>query len=232
MSLRLHVYLLFTLCLILRTSPLAAAEQIVGSTRIQFPVPAGRCEVSDGTPAGAFFNRKMRESLAASGNTLISIYADCDQLERFAAGASPGGIADYATYNTPNAAVNSVYPPGIISQVCASYKTMKSKDVETNWQDLGSEIERIVPALKVADPKFLGVLFEDSNACYIGILARLLVEAARRESVQVGITAFVVINGKYIAYQIYAPFRDGPSTTELLKKHKANVAEFMLSNAK
>src|SRR4051794_5810965 len=103
-------------------------EQTVGSTLIKFPVPAGRCEVSDRTPAGAFFNKLMRESLAAAGNTLFSIHADCDQLERYSAGATTG-IADYATYNTPNAAVNMVPPSDVISRVCTGYRSVKSEDV-------------------------------------------------------------------------------------------------------
>lgn len=202
-------------------------QQIVGSTLVKFPIPADQCEVSDRTKAGAFFTKKMREILSVANLTVLSIHADCDQLRLYSEGGSIG-IANTGVYNTTNSAIQSVASSTFLSQLCASYKDYKDKEIPLSRQQ-ESAIDRAVAGLKLGRT-FLGVLSEDDNACYTATVGRVTSGATNQEFLQINISADLLVKGKYIVYDLHAPFRNRESIAELLALHKANVAAFIAAN--
>ncbi len=221
------------LCIIsVMASPLFASERTVGSTLIRFSAPAGQCEVTGATPAEAFGNNKMRELFSKIGQQLLSFYADCAQLAKFRASASLEGsnFTDFAQYVVLNQLVNSVHSESTVAQVCASYRTMKAEKLDSIAREAASELGR--EKIKLGQPKFLGVLAQEPGACYVGTIAEIADDTGASDpQVAVGIIANVLVKGKLITYQGYASYRGSESVTDLLVKHKANVAAFKSINA-
>jgi hypothetical protein len=198
-----------------------APQQTLGSTLIKFPIPAGQCEVSDRTPPGAAFSKLMREAHAGSGETILLIHTDCAQFERFGRGGG-ATLDDYAIYIVTGIARDKVYTPDFMRRACAASRTLKSPD-GTTLDDFA------LSGINISETRQLGVLLEDKDACYTGMVARVTTPTGI-DGVHLGVFANVLVNGKLIAYRFYGPFHSSQDVTESLDRHKANVAAFISAN--
>jgi hypothetical protein len=203
-----------------------AGEYKVGTTAINFTAPSGQCERTGATRAETVSIEKGRKVLSRSHH-LVTLYADCDQLQLFREGRS-GVFQDFSQYIVQLALVNRSVPAEAVSDVCDAAKKFPAAKIEDVTKPITSK--RLDESwTKFNEPKFLGVIAEEPGACYTGTVARI--SSGSIHQLQVGVVANVVVKGKFITYPIYALYRGPQSLTDLLDKHKANVAAFIAANA-
>jgi hypothetical protein len=225
----------YLLALTLLSTNVAAANSVerkIGSTPAQFIVPAGQCEVSDETTFGKLMNNKAREVAAAGDSALLLFHANCDELAALKSGI-PNPLLDYGQYVFPGLSkdpkLEQTYSPDFIAVVCkASRSIMQTESVSAMMKDLSADLDKVVPRLKVSEPKGLGVIFEEPGVCYTGMIARLTRD--KYDLVAVGVFSMLVLKGKFITYQAYGPYRSAESVTELLEKQKKNIAALIAAN--
>lgn len=193
-------------------------RKTVGSTVVNFPVPAGQCEVTDRTRPAAAFKKYMTEGLAVTGEILLSIHMDCGKLESYNAGKG-ATVETYALYSATSISINNFYTSDYMRRACAASKSLK-----------GSEGDGFTySGMSLTEPKQLGVLLEENDICYTGMVARVT-RPNGFDQVFLAIGADVNIKGKLIKYKALFPFRDSQGVADNLNTHKANVAAFIAAN--
>lgn len=202
-------------------------QVMVGTTPIRLTSPEGQCQLSDRNESEASLVNKLR-GLFAGKNQLLAVFADCGELEQFRS-RTLSQFDNYAQLVTPTSAMKARVPADFLKEFCAAMRTKTDQDLAAIAESRKPDIERAFKNAKLDEPKLLGVLDEVPTVCYTGQLARLTTESGV-EKTQIGIIATAVIKGKLIAYQLYAPLNTNDTISDLLRKHKSNVAALIAAN--
>src|SRR5215472_7619884 len=117
------VFLLF----LAGTSGALGGQARMGDVSINLPPPAGFCELSDTNKSDARMLSIVGGLLTQSGNKLLSMSADCGQLDGWRT-ARRQLLDDYAQYQTSLALIDKA-PPETIEQTCATLRTEGNKIV-------------------------------------------------------------------------------------------------------
>jgi hypothetical protein len=204
----------------------SAKEVSVGSTTIRLALPSGYCELADSNANDADLLKTMRDLLRE--NLLLAVYADCSQLANVRSGKAPG-LDDFAQYFTPLSAVNAKFSPGVIKQVCAKMREQGERKLANLAQDSTRRVEEFVKGLKINETQFVGVVAEEDNTCYTATPQKFTLNGGN-EKVQFNLSAALVLIDKFVHYHIFTPYRGARTVSELLTRHKANVATLLAAN--
>jgi hypothetical protein len=141
-------------------------EAMLGDVFVTLPPSAGFCEL---TPRYEFDGRMvafMSKALQKSGNKLLAMSADCDQLAEARVGRRRS-LDDVVAYQTVIAAVDKP-PTASVARICTLLRTQGNADLAGEWPDFKARLDGIVEGIKRNERKILGVLAEDANVCYGG----------------------------------------------------------------
>ena len=83
--------------------------------------------------------------------------------------------------------------------------------------------------VKYNEVKFMGVVGEDTNACYASMLQRLRAETGA-DVEQVTVFAATIVKAKLVYYYLYAPFLSGQTINEMLAQLRLHVAALQAAN--
>lgn len=194
-----------------------AKDVNVGATSINFIAPKGFCELEDSS-APVDGTRK----LLAPRNKLLAYYADCKSNMSLP-------LDNFAHYSAMTDAINETLPADSIGKICGSLRQNGQDGVKTVLQNRAADIGKFFEGLKINEARFMGVVAEESSACYIAIVVKLLTGAGA-EKVLVSISASINIKGKLIGYSLYSPYINSGTVGMILEKHRANVAAFFVAN--
>lgn len=212
--------------ILLATAFTAAANDItIGSTPISLTAPSGHCELNDTQESDANLLKPFQSM--PTDNRLLAAYADCLQLNNVQSGKALR-LDDFAMYFTPHSALNTKFPPDAIKQVCARMREKGEQTLANLMRDKVSRIEEAVKGLKINETRFLGVLAEEPTTCYTATLQKFAFEGGQKT--QFNLSAAMVVTAKFIHYHTFTPYRDDNTVTEMLAKHKTNVAAFLAAN--
>jgi hypothetical protein len=205
-----------------------AKDAQIGSASVSLPVPAGFCEMTEDQPSDARMIKAIGGMLASAQVEPLVLSADCKQLDAWRLGLRPV-LDDFAQYQTPIAGKNSDFPRAeSIKGFCITIRA-KGQDISGMTDDLNARMENVLKNAKFNEMSFLGVLEEDSDACYFGLLQKVRTEVGT-EKTQVSVTALTIVKGKAINFVLYTVYHDKDTVAEALARQKRNVAALLAAN--
>jgi hypothetical protein len=220
---------LVALCLLCWAA--VAKQEKVGGVAVNLPPPAGYCELNEAQPGDARMLSVLGGVLEKGGNRLVAMSADCRQLDDWRNGKRPL-LANYAQYQTQKASENASLPAApaeVIKATCQQLRAQGEIIATRMVPDIQKRFDEALTAVRYNESKFLGVLGEDSKACYASLLSRIRAENGA-DVAQVGMFAVTIIKGKPIFYYLFAPYVGAPGITSQLDQLRRNVAALEAAN--
>ena len=207
-----------------------AAQATIGGVSINLPPPEGLCELTDRDPADKGMITKIGELVGKSGNRLLNMSADCGQLADWR--AQKRLLDDFAQYQTPVRSMDRTLagaPVESIKQSCAELRTQGDKLSADTSADVKSHIEQVFDKVSLNEVAFVGVLAEDTTACYAGQIAKYKTDDGTIKT-QLTVFAITFVKGKYIFVYGFAVYLNSDVVDGVLAKVKANVAALLAAN--
>jgi hypothetical protein len=169
----------------------------------------------------------LTDLLAKSGNKLLSMSADCRQLTDWRSGKRQL-LDDYAQYQTPIAGMDQP-PSETVAQTCTTLRNEGNKILANQMPDIKARVESTLSKIKMNETSFLGVLGEEGNACYAGLVQRIHTEAGTDKT---QITAFAIstIKNRSIFTYRFAVYQTADTVNVVLAKIKKDVAALLGAN--
>jgi hypothetical protein len=204
-----------------------AAQANIGGVAIALPPPGGFCELSESNESDKRMITTLSGLLEKSGNKLLSMSADCRQLSDWHTGKRQL-LDDYAQYQTPIASMDKP-PSETVAQTCTTLRDEGNKILANQLPDIKKRVESTLSKIKMNEASFLGVLREDADACYAGIVQKIHTEA-NTDKTQITVFAISIVKNKSVFTYRFAVYR-GPQTVDaVLGKMKADVGGLIGAN--
>ena len=209
--------------------PGVAKDVRIGPVALTLPPPEGYCELTAGQPSDDRWVKGVGDLLGGMQIELLEVSAECGRLTAWRANGQPLGVT--ATYQTPIAAKDSTFlREQLIKESCAYARAEGDKFLTQAAPDAAKRLEAAIQrTVKFNEPTSLGVLAEDADACYSGIVTKVRIEGGT-EAVRMDITATTVVKGKGLIYHFEAAYENAASVTTTLARHRRNVAALLAAN--
>ena len=204
-----------------------AAQVTVGGAAIALPPPRGFCELSQTEPSDKRMITTLTGLLEKSGNKLLAMSADCQQLRDWRTGKRQL-LDDYAQYQTPIGSMDKP-PSETVAQTCKTLRDEGNKILANQMPDIKARVESTLSKIKMNETSFLGVLAEDSNACYAGLVQKIHTEAGT-DKTQITVFAITIIKDKSVFSYRFSVYQNPKTADAVLGKIKADVAALMSAN--
>jgi hypothetical protein len=207
---------------------LASAATVAMSMKL--PVPTGFCELSASNPADNRMITTIGGLVAKSGNKMLNMSADCQQLADWRA-QKRNYLDDYGQYQTPIAQIDQLVaaPETMIKETCETLRKQGSQIVAQQAPDLKARIEETLKKVKMNEVSFIGVLAEDANACYAAQLQKLQTETGT-EKTQIVLIAVAVVKNKNIFVYRMTVYKGPDTAANLLATFKGTIAALYAAN--
>jgi hypothetical protein len=222
---------LITLVLVGAAFGALAKDAKIGEASIDLVIPTGFCELDEKYPADARVLTSAGKLVSGGGNQLLAFAADCRQLDDWRVGKRPL-LDDFVQYQTRISFADKplpMAPSEFLKQTCAATRTQGEKLLSGMAPDFKSRIEEAFNRVKVNESSFLGVLAEDSTACYGALLQKFRTEAGT-DKTQTSVFAITTVKGKLVYFYLFAPYAGVESVNATLAKQKINVGAFIAAN--
>jgi hypothetical protein len=224
-----HTFVAFALIGI--ASSAMAAQTTVGGVSINLPAPGGFCELKDSDASDKRVITTIGELVGKSGNQLLGISADCQQLADWHAKKRQllDDMGQYQTIvrlaNTPLPAA----PEALIKQNCATMRAQGDNIVSNASPDMKSHVEQMFDRIRINETGFIGVLAEDTTACYAALMQKLRTDIGTDKTQAIAF-ALTLVKGKYVYVYRYAVYSNSDVINDMLVKLKADVAALLAAN--
>jgi hypothetical protein len=215
------------LILAIATSEGLADQVTLGDVSVTLPPPAGFCEVNASDPRDRRAVMGHSGPLEKLGNRLLGLFADCGQLAQ----AREGGrrqLDDAVEYHAQIAAIDKP-PAASVAQLCAAARARNNTILANEAPDLKARIERTVEKVKMNETRPIGVLAEDTNACYQGSIQKDKGESGT-DKTMVGLGAVTIIKNRTIFVYRFSVYQNPNTVDAVLAKLKADVAALIAAN--
>jgi hypothetical protein len=209
--------------LALAGSSAIAAEVTVEDVTFKLPPLAGFCDLEDQYPSDGRMLATLTDLLTKSGNKLLSMSADCQQLADWRAGKEPL-LDDYANYQTPIRPIAET-----IKQTCDTLRAEGDKIQSNQTPDIKARLKDALPKIELKDASFMGVLAEDPTACYAGLLQKLRTETGA-DKTQVVLFAAMIVKKRFIFVYGITRYVDSDSVDRMLAVLKTHVPKVLAAN--
>ena len=226
---RLHVPSVLLL-LAAAVAPAVAADTTIGGVAVALPPPAGFCELSEAEPSDHEMVVVMSGLIEKTGNKLLGLSADCQQLADWRSGRR-ALLDDYAQFQTPSAQIDQLItsPQASIQQVCSALREQGSRILANVVGDVKTNIEAALKNVKMNEASFVGVLAEDDTACYSAQVQKMQAQNGT-DKTQIGLVAITVVKRKFVFVDRMSVYVDADATSALLAKVQATVAALYAAN--
>jgi hypothetical protein len=206
-----------------------ASPARIGGVPIYLPAPRGFCELSQSNASDKRMLTTLGPLLEKSGNKLLAMSADCQQLSDWHTGKRQL-LDDYAQYQTPIASMDKP-PSETVAQTCTTLRNEGNKILANQLPDIKARVESTLSKIKMNETIFLGVLAEDANACYAGLVQKIHTEA---DTDKTQITAFAIslVKDKSVFIYRFAVYHNPQTADLVLGKLKADVNALLVANGR
>jgi hypothetical protein len=209
------------------TASALAAQANIGGASIALPPPRGFCELSASEPSDKRMITTLTDLLEKSGNKLLGMSADCQQLRDWRSNKRQL-LDDYAQYQTAIGSMDKP-PSETVAQTCSTLRQEGNKILENQLPDIKTRVESTLTKIKIGETSFLGVLAEDANACYAGLVQKIRTEA-NTDKTQITVFAVSIIKNKSVFSYRFAVYQNAQTADVVLGKIKADVAALLSAN--
>jgi hypothetical protein len=204
-----------------------AGQATMGGVSVNLPPPHGFCELSASNESDKRMITVLGDLLTKSGNKLLAMSADCRQLTDWRTGKRQL-LDDYAQYQTPIASMDKP-PSETVAQTCSTLRQEGNKILENQMPDIKARVESTLSKIKMNETSFLGVLAEDSNACYAGLVQKIHTEAGT-DKTQITVFAITIIKNKSVFSYRFSVYQNPRTADVVLGKIKADIAALLAAN--
>jgi hypothetical protein len=204
-----------------------AVEANIGGVSITLPPPGGFCELGESNASDKRMLTTLGPLLEKSGNKLLAMSADCRQLAEWHTGKRQL-LDDYGQYQTQIAGMDKP-PSETVAQTCTTLRDEGNKILANQLPDIKKRVESTLSKIKLNETSFLGVLAEDTDACYAGLIQKIHTEA-NTDKTQITAFAIAIVKNKSVFIYRFSVYR-GPQTVDAtLRKIKIDVAALIAAN--
>jgi hypothetical protein len=204
-----------------------AAEATIGDVSVSLPPPGGFCELSATNSSDQRMVSTLTDLLTKSGNKLLAMSADCGQLADWRTGKRKL-LDDYAQYQTPIASMDKL-PSETVAQTCATLRAEGNKILANQMPDIKARVESTLSQIKMNETSFIGVLAEDPDACYAGLIQKIHTEAGT-DKTQVTMFAVTLTKAKSVFVYRFSVYQDAHTVDAVLGKIKVDIAALTAAN--
>lgn len=217
-----------------RASPSDSASIVTarsGTRDIRLRIPAGECAMNRNHTADSRVIAAT-ERLLQNVNTLQLTTVNCKLLENWRAGRAKM-LTDYTQVQTqivPDTVDHTGKERALIKAACQSMR-QHGDSVTTG---VTNEMERRLAAgrekMKLAGNAFLGVLGEDQNGCYLGLLVRIVPQGSTKVIERLAIYAHVILAGRTTFLYRFSDDVTPASLARIVEDRKAAAADHVNLN--
>ena len=197
---------------------------VVGTKKISLTLPLGYCFVDGARPVDVHFTNTTRGMFAGLNLHLLDILVDCGELAKWRERKIPD-LDNLGQYITPVAMLGKDLPitrAQFSSSICAKMRRQAKQKMVKTMTDAMKKAEKFFEGVKASGQKFLGVLHEDIDACYAGMLSTLKTQAGALKKV-VGVFSMTLVKGKMVQLNLYTRYKGEASINRLLDIQKKNI---------
>jgi hypothetical protein len=204
-----------------------AAQANIGGVAVNLPPPGSFCELSPSNASDKRMIDTLTGLLEKSGNKLLAMSADCHQLADWHTGKQQL-LDDYAQYQTPIASMDKP-PSETVAETCTTLRNEGNKILANQMPDIKARVESTLSKIKMNEASFLGVLAEDHDACYAGLVQKIHTEA-NTDKTQITVFAVSIVKNKSVFTYRFSVYQGPNSIDAVLGKIKIDVAALMAAN--
>ena len=204
-----------------------AAQATIGGVFINLPPPGGFCELSPDNRSDERMITTLTGLLEKSGNKLLAMSANCRQLADWRDGHRQL-LDDYAQYQTPIASMDKP-PSETVAQTCATLRQQGNQILANQLPDIKARVESTLSKIKMNETSYLGVLAEEPNACYAGLVQKIHTEAGT-DKTQITVFAISLIKNKSVFTYRFSVYQNANTPNDVLGKIKGDVAALLAVN--
>jgi hypothetical protein len=207
----------------------AAAQTVsVAGQDVVLTLPKGSCAL-DPLHGSDFAVLHQLERLHRGRNTLLMAYGTCASIERARKGKGKpvveGQFLAPHEGRTGPRVIDEYTRADVVREVAAALPQIPWTDVARTTD----EALRKQGGALLSDVKPLGVLHEDSEAVFFGVLLSGAGPDGKMQTV-VGVVGTTLVNKVMITLNAYRAYNGENSVTALLKEHRRTVRDFIATN--
>jgi hypothetical protein len=206
-----------------------ASPANIGGVPIYLPAPHGFCELTETNASDKRMITVLGGLLEKSGNKLLTMSADCRQLSDWRTGKRQL-LDDYAQYQTMIASMDKS-PSETVAQTCNTLRQEGNKILENQLPDIKKRVESTITKIKLNETSFLGVLAEDTDSCYAGLIQKIHTEA-NTDKTQITAFAVSIVNNRTVFTYRFAVYRNPQTINVVLGNIKADVSALLVANGR
>ena len=203
----------------------------IGAQELGLEPPAGHCFLDESQPSDARLVGILHVSF---GGTLrmLGAFADCSQLKSWRTGARKT-LSDYGQFLVPldflDKKVEGAAKP-YVDTICKTLRESGGEIIAQSAPAVKQRFEQALAGAQMNEVRFLGVVGEDENACYFGLIQKIVTEFGDPKT-QVDVSAIAFISGKMVYSNLYAVHEGDFTLGEVFERQKLNVARNLAVNA-
>jgi hypothetical protein len=204
-----------------------AAQANIGGAALTLPPPGGFCELTPSDKSDKRMIDTLTDLLAKSGNKLLAMSADCGQLSAWHTGKRQL-LDDYAQYQTPIGSMDKP-PSETVAETCATLRKQGEQILANQLPDIKKRVESTLSKIKMNETSFLGVLGEEANACYAGLIQKIHTEA-NTDKTQITVFAISIIKDKSVFTYRFSVYKNPQTVDASLRNIKVDIAALLAAN--
>lgn len=202
----------------------------IGSVPVTLVLPDGFCALDPALASDLRLLNLIRGAMAQVNEVLI-VASACVELERWHKGEIET-LNQQRQFLTPLQFLNETVPMDraeYVKQACAAMRTTAQAEIDAALSKASERVEAVMEAIKVNESKSIGVLAEDSNGCYAGLLMKIMTEAGTPKDVA-GVFFLTAVRSKLLSVNAYDVYSGPESFDKLLAAQKELARELAGAN--
>jgi hypothetical protein len=206
------------------------SEVQLGAARLNLVPPAGHCFLDEAQPSDARLAGLLRQVFGGELR-MLGAYADCAQLRSWRTGQRKT-LSDYGQFLVPVDFIDKKLdgPTGpYVDTICKVMRDSGGALLDQSAPGVKQRFEEALKGAQMNEMRFLGVVGQDSTACYFGLIQKLITEFGDPK-VQVDVSAIAIVAGKMIYTNLYAVHEGDQTLSELLERQQTNISRNLRAN--
>jgi hypothetical protein len=201
----------------------------IGGRAVNLAVLPGFCRMDENHPIDRMLLTQVRGATAGKSELLTQM-VECKQLEEVRAG-NRTMLDDFSQVQVALQAKDMDargQESELIKSVCAAMKAQGDKMVTDMLPDVKARVAKAAQGLTLGGVSNLGVLAEDKNACYVGLIQNISFGATTRNLLTV--YANTIVNGRFLYIYRFAAPAETQSVEKLLSELRAYIDAQVAAN--
>ena len=213
---------------VLTAAAAQAADVQMGGVTLKLTAPKGYCELKASQPSDKRLIDFLNVSLSKGPNELLSVSADCKELEDWRAGKRKL-LEHFSQYQVEKVRRASSFTIEEAKSACAAMRDQGQKLSDDSTKNVNENIHAANKKIDFQGQTFLGVVGDDPNGCFVGLFQKYKTEIGTQIS-QLNVFFMGSIKDREVFFYVWAPYQDDSSIKSLLSFMQAQTAAMKAAN--